>query len=128
MSWDRVDEGGAGGWRVSAETSGAPAPSQVRWVGVAWVGGSLLTVRPLARQSAAMGLLGLTEAYPGVERAGVAELLTAEDAARRAAGRARHGTAPDLEVSGSVGGPPTRTAPWSPTRASCWIRPASAPS
>jgi len=71
--------------------SGEPPIEQAgsaSWVGVAWVGGELVAVGPLPKQSAAMRLLGLAETHTGVERVSVAELVPPEDAAARlAAGR-----------------------------------------
>jgi len=52
-------------------------------VAVVRVGGELLAVGPLPQQVAVMGVLGMVEAYVGVERVGVAELVAPADAAAR---------------------------------------------
>ena len=68
-----------------AEPVEVPEPAEGRWVAVAWVDGRLLAVGPLDRQSATLGLLAAAEAYVGVERVGVAELVDPAAAAVRLA-------------------------------------------
>lgn len=66
--------------------------SEGRWVAVVRVGGDLLAIGPLPRHSAGMGMLGMVEAYVGVERVGVAEVLTPAEAATRVAAARPKGT------------------------------------
>jgi len=90
---------------VSAEPERDDAQAlEGRWVAVVRVGRELLAVGPLSQQVAVMGVLGMVEAYVGVERVGVAELVGPGDAAARVAAARSKG--PD--AAGVLRPPPRR--------------------
>jgi hypothetical protein len=63
-------------------------------VAVAWVGAELLAVGPLPQQITVAAVLGMTEAYQGAERVGMAELVTPAQATARLAARSNGAATP----------------------------------